>query len=272
MAEPLRLDRALFALTGAGVEDFLQNLLTQDVTRLAHAPVVYSGLLTPQGKVVADFFLWRIDGGVWVDVARAQAEDLRRRLMLYRLRVAVEIGEIDEGLGVFAALDGGEGIQAAADPRHPDLGRRLIRAVSTQPPGAEPGAYRARRIAVGAPDLAYDAAPEETFALEALFEELHGVDFQKGCFVGQENVSRMKRRATTRKKFCPVVFEGAPPAFGAPITAGAADLGSVRTGVEGRALAFLRLDRAQAASAPLIADGRTLRLDPPPWLLLPEPA
>jgi folate-binding Fe-S cluster repair protein YgfZ len=110
------------------------------------------------------------------------------------------------------------------------------------------------------------------FALEALLEELNGVDFKKGCFVGQENVSRMKRRATTRKKFCPIAFDGAPPVFGAPVSAGPADLGTLRTGTNGRALALLRLDRALEAvraGHDLTVEGRSVRLDPPPWLILP---
>ena len=108
------------------------------------------------------------------------------------------------------------------------------------------------------------------FALEALLEELHGVDFQKGCFVGQENVSRMKRRATTRRKFCPVVFEGEALAVGTPILVGDVEIGSVRTGAAGCAMALLRLDRTQGAV--LSAASREVRLDPPPWLIFPNQA
>jgi folate-binding Fe-S cluster repair protein YgfZ len=110
------------------------------------------------------------------------------------------------------------------------------------------------------------------FALEALLEELNGVDFQKGCFVGQENVSRMKRRATTRKKFCPISFDGEAPAFGAPILAGDVEVGAVRGGMPGRAIALLRLDRAIEAAALLHVANRPVRLDPPPWLMLPPSA
>jgi len=133
-------------------------------------------------------------------------------------------------------------------------------------------AYDAYRIAAGVPDLARDASAEEVFAGEALLDELNGVDFQKGCFVGQENVSRMKRRATTRKKFCPVKFDGPPPPHGTLVLAGPTELGTIRTGVEGRAIALLRLDRALTATAPLTADGRAVKLDPPPWLILPADA
>jgi folate-binding protein YgfZ len=129
------------------------------------------------------------------------------------------------------------------------------------------------RLAAGAPDLALDAAVEEVVAAEAFLDELNGVDFKKGCFVGQENVSRMKRRATTRRKFCPVTFEGAPPPFGTSVRAGDVEVGQIRSGGEGRALALLRLDRTLEAldvGRDLSADGRILQIDPPPWLILPQ--
>jgi folate-binding protein YgfZ len=161
------------------------------------------------------------------------------------------------------------------DPRFPDgaLGWRKISplAEALAAPDGD-AAFDARRFAVGVPDLARDAAPEEVFALEALLEELHGVDFNKGCFVGQENVSRMKRRATTRKKFCPIVFEGPALPFGSMVTAGEIGIGTARTSQLGRAMALLRLDRAREALANgvgLTVEGRGVRLDPPPWLLMP---
>jgi folate-binding protein YgfZ len=266
LAAPLPLDRALFPVTGADAESFLQNLLTQDLARLASARVIYAGLLTPQGKVAFDFMLWREGEGYVVDVAAHRATDLARRLALYRLRAKVDIGPVSQTHGVWAAPAG-----ATPDPRLPALGARDI-APLARAPHEEPEAYRALRIVLGVPDLTRDAGPEEAFALEALFEEFNGVDFQKGCFVGQENVSRMKRRATTRRKFCPVAFAGPAPPFGAEITASDAALGSVRGAIEGRALAFLRLDRAAEAASRgigLVAAGVALRLDPPPWLIQP---
>ncbi len=265
-AAPLRLDRVLLPVSGPDAEAFLQNLITQDIALLAHAPALYAGLLTPQGKVFADFVLWRREGGFGIDVAVARAAGLRQKLMMYRLRANVTIGPAEEGLGIYADSEGVE------DPRLPALPRRRLAPADGPPPEAEPEAYRRARLAAGAPDLVADAAPEEVFALEALFEELNGAGFQKGCFVGQENVSRMKRRATTRRKFCPVAFEGPAPAFGAAVTAGPAELGEIRTGMAGRALALLRVDRAQeaiTAGIALTAEGRPVRLAPPPWLLLP---
>jgi tRNA-modifying protein YgfZ len=265
MSAPSRLDRTLIQVSGPDAVEFLDNLLTQKIS--TDAPVRYAGLLTPQGKVIADMFVWNDGGGRLLDVDALRSDDLLRRLTMYKLRANVSLQVVPGAVLVHdEPFD-----NAIADPRLEALGwRTLSKDASAAEPGVE--AYRAQRIATGAPDLAADAQPEEAFALEALFEELNGVDFQKGCFIGQENVSRMKRRATTRKKFCPVVFEGEPPAHGTPVMAGQADLGSVRSGVPGRAIAFLRLDRALDAAAkgePLTAGGKPVRLDPPDWLLLP---
>jgi folate-binding protein YgfZ len=269
----LRLNRALLRASGPEARAFLNGVLTQDVDKLAGGAPLYAGLLTPQGKLIADMTLWpQAEGALVIETDPARGDDLFRRLSLYKLRAQATLERVDDQFDVQfsqATFDG-----ASVDPRFPDgtLGWRKIAAKNTAlGDGAE--AYEHLRLSLGVPDLARDAAPEEVFALEALLEEFNGVDFKKGCFVGQENVSRMKRRATTRKKFCPVTFDGPPPTYGTPITAGAADLGSIRTGAHGRALALLRLDRAlEAAEAghALEADGRTVRLDPPPWLIMPK--
>jgi folate-binding protein YgfZ len=274
---PYRLERAFLRVSGPDAVGFLDNLLTQDVTRLQEARVLYAALLTPQGKVIADMFLWaeKNDGGaILIELDPARADDVFRKLSMYKLRANVTVENASDQTAALwdASAFGGD----TPDPRFPDFqfGWREASASPIDPlkPGGDAAQYEARRIALGVPDLARDAAPEEVFALEALLEELHGVDFQKGCFVGQENVSRMKRRATTRKKFCPVVFEGDAPAFGTPIHAGGAELGSVRSGTPGRAIALLRLDRAFEAAEKgeqLFAGERPVRLDPPAWLLAP---
>jgi folate-binding protein YgfZ len=264
MAHPIA--RTLIAVEGPEARAFLQNLLTQDLDRLDREPCVYAALLSPQGKVQADMFVWRDGEDLWLDIDPARGADILRRLSLYKLRAAVTLREVSAERGVWVSDEAFEG--AISDPRLPALGWRGLGAAHASDEGAP--ALQSRQVSFGVPDLARDAGPEEVFALEALLEELNGVAFHKGCFVGQENVSRMKRRATTRKKFCPVAFEGPAPAYGTPVTAGEAELGSVRSGVEGRALALLRLDRALAAHR-LSAGGIVLTLDPPPWLLLPSP-
>lgn len=269
---PARLNRSLIRVSGPDARSFLQGVLTQDVERLGGAPVLYAGLLTPQGKVFADMFLWDgADGAVTIDVDARRGGDLLARLMLYKLRAQVEIQDVG-GAQVIVASDQ-EFDAGVADPRLPQLGWRALISAKSAPAFAQTSALTERRIALGVPDLALDAAPEEAFALEALFEELHGVDFQKGCFIGQENVSRMKRRATTRRKFCAIAFDGAPPAFGASIRAGEADLGSVRSGVAGAALALIRLDRALDAARrgeELHAGDKRVRLAAHDWLILPS--
>lgn len=188
---------------------------------------------------------------------------------MYKLRSAVSLEPIPPGTEFGwseAPFD-----TALQDPRLPELGWRGFYTARASPRDGT-AKYNSHRIALGVPDLARDAQLEEVFALEALLEELNGVDFQKGCFVGQENVSRMKRRATTRKKFCPVVFDGEPPPYGTPIRVGEAELGSIRSGVAGRAISLLRLDRALEAmdkGQQLTAGDKSVRLDPPAWLLLP---
>ncbi|MBN8606561.1 MAG: folate-binding protein YgfZ [Caulobacterales bacterium] len=268
MTGPTRLDRSLIRVSGPDARKFLNNVLTQELDKLERAPVVYAALLTPQGKVLADMFVWATPDGVLLDVDPYRAEDLFRRLSMYKLRADAKLEDVSAAHDVLAASDPFEG--AARDPRLADLGWRKV--VTKAAHGEDSGAYAARLLALGVPDLARDAGPDEVFAGEALLDELNGVDFQKGCFVGQENVSRMKRRATTRKKFCPIVFEGAPPPPGALVTTGAAELGAVRTGADARAMAFLRLDRALDAKEPLAAGGKEVRLAPPDWLILPGAA
>jgi tRNA-modifying protein YgfZ len=268
MTGPARLDQALIRVSGPDAVTFLDNLLTQNVPRLAQARMLYGALLSPQGKVITDMTLWDDGGAIILETHASRAPDLLRRLTMYKLRSQVTLEDITASHEVLWSDVAFE--NAAPDSRLPALGWRALAARSETAHGDD--AYDAHRLAFGAPDLARDAGIEEVFAGEALLEEFNGVDFQKGCFVGQENVSRMKRRATTRRKFCPVVFEGPPPAPGAPVTAGAAELGQIRTGRDGRAIALLRLDRALKAQhdgVEITAEGREMRLDPPSWLILP---
>lgn len=264
MSGPLLLpDRAVLAVHGPDALRFLDNLLTQDLDHLAVGGCAYAALLSPQGKILTDLFVWRLEQERFLlDVPAARVDLLAARLRLFKLRAKVEIEPAPE----WRAIGGGDGELAAPDPRLPALGLRgLTQAVA---PTADVTAMLAQRLALGVPDLTQDAQPEEVFALEGLLEELHGVSFKKGCFPGQENVSRMKRRATTRKKFCRVRLEQ-PVAPGAPVTAGGAELGSLRAAHGALGLALLRLDRALEAGTVLLAGGAPLHLHPPEWLILP---
>lgn len=267
MTRPGRLDRSLIAVTGPDARGFLQNLLTQDLDKLTADGVVYAALLSPQGKVSADMFVWARDDGLVLDVDPSRTTDLVRKLTLYKLRANAALADVSDTLDVVFGPDVSEG--AKPDPRLAALGFRALRAKA----GVAEGVFETMRLSLGIPDLARDAQPEEVFAGEALLDELNGVAFDKGCFVGQENVSRMKRRATTRKKFCPIEFDNDVIPYGTPVLAGEAEIGSVRTGIAGRAIALLRLDRAldaEAAGIRLSAAGKEIRLAPPPWLLLPQ--
>lgn len=268
MATITRLDRALIRVSGPDARGFLNNLLTQNLDSFGAAGVGYGALLTPQGKVIADMLIWDRGDALVLDADPSRGADLLRRLTMYKLRAQVMIEDVSTSAGVLISDDVfGE---AQLDPRLPELAWRALAAADAP---LDDGAYDAKRLALGVPDLARDAGPDEVFALEALLEELNGVDFQKGCFVGQENVSRMKRRATTRKKFCRVVFDGEAPVPMTPVLAGEAELGTIRSGMHGRAIALMRLDRAFEtldAGKTLTAGGKAIRLDPPAWLLLPS--
>ncbi len=269
-----RLNRACIRIAGAGARDFLHGLVTQDLGLLGPETPVYAGLLTPQGKVIADFFVHaRGDDDFLLEADVTRVADLQQRLVLYRLRAPIDIVAVDD-VAILWCADA-RFPAAAPDPRMPDgaLGYRSLRAGSAAAALASgDDALRAQAIVCGVPDLARDSAPEEVFALEALFEELHGVAFNKGCFVGQENVSRMKRRATTRKKFCRLAIIGDTPSVGAPIRDGDVEVGSVRAVEGAHALGLVRLDRALGAGAAgraLLAGAAVLRLDPPKWLSFP---
>jgi folate-binding protein YgfZ len=245
--------RTVLSLTGADAQALLNDVVTNTIPDPAGGAATYAALLTPQGKVLADFFVLGVRAATfYLDVRAPFADALVQRLRLYILRRQVMIAPVPNAPAI-----------AYADPRLPDLPPRILGQESMD---------KRTRIGLALPDLAVDSTPEEVFALEALLDELHGVDFQKGCFVGQENVSRMKRRATTRRKFCRIVFDGPAIPFGAPILAGEAAIGAVRSCVAGTGLALLRLDRAreaQNAGQALMADVRAITLDPPDWLLFP---
>lgn len=265
------LERWLIRVSGPDRVSFLQNLLTQNVEDFEG--VRYGALLNAQGKVSADTLIWTHDEAFALETDVRFGEDLQRRLSLYKLRAQVSVEEAKD-LGVVFSANPFDG--AVADPRLPNdaLGHRKLVPRAEALKLREPDdTYSRLALECGVPDLAENTKSEELFAGEALLEELNGVDFQKGCFVGQENVSRMKRRATTRRKLCRIAFDGERIEANTPIFAGEAEIGSVRATAFARGFALVRLDRAMEASengVPLTAAGREIHLDPPPWLVLPS--
>lgn len=255
-----RLDsRARVRVAGPDARPFLHNLLTQDVEGLAPGQLRYGALLGPQGRLLFDLFLLGLEDGVLLDVAADRREALMQRLALYRLRAKVEIAPEDGP--VFAAWGADAPADWPADPRLPQLGRRGYAAAEAM---ADEADYQAHRLALGVPDPAVDGEADRDFPIELNLDLLHGIDFRKGCFVGQEVTSRMKRRGTIKTRMLPIEFEGDPPAWGAEVLAGGLRAGAVRSGGPGRALALLRLDRIEGAE--LTVEGRTARVAWPEWI------
>ncbi|PZQ47123.1 MAG: folate-binding protein YgfZ [Rhodovulum sulfidophilum] len=253
-------DRAVLRISGAEARDFLQNLVTNDLRGL-ETGAVYAALLTPQGKYLFDFFLVRDGETILVDVAADRAEALARRLAMYRLRarVAVEATDLAVILGIGAAPDVP---LARADPRLPELGWRaygadpdLILAGVTP---LDPAALTALRVAHVVPETGIELIPDESYILEMGFERLRGVDFRKGCYVGQEVTARMKHKTELRKGLVRVTIAGAAPAPGTEIRSGEKPVGTLLTAVDGAGLAYLRFDRATgpltAGEAEVIAE------------------
>jgi tRNA-modifying protein YgfZ len=267
--------RGVVSVVGPDAQKFLDNLITSNVGGLDRGSTVFAGLLTPQGKLLFDFLIFPDGDRYLFDVARSEVANLLKRLGLYRLRAKVEFADLSDERIVVAAwgsdvppiLDG----VVAADPRLPALGFRGV-----VPPGADmapdfdeasEAAYDAHRIGLGIPEGGIDFAYGDVFPHDADMDQLAGVDFDKGCFVGQEVVSRMKHRGTARRRV--VVAHGAdlPPA-GAAITAGGHAIGSMGSSAGGTGLALVRLDRAKAAmdgGVPILADASPVTLSLQAW-------
>ena len=248
--------RAVVEVFGPDWRSFLQGLLTNDVEALKPGEARFCALLTPQGRILFDLFVIGGEGGCLVDVAADLRDPLIQRLTLYRLRAKVEIRPLD--LRVYSGLEDGPGW--VDDPRLPELGRR-----GYLPAGLladREGVYTALRIHLGVPGAA-DWGHDRTYPIEANFDLLNGADFQKGCFVGQETTSRMKRRGAVKTRMLPIRFDGPPPGYGTEVLAGTLRAGQVHSGIEGRAIASLRLDRIEGAR--LIMDGRPVHVDFPAW-------
>lgn len=270
-------DRGVVRITGADATTLLDGLLTNSLARLDDQPALHTGLLAPQGKILFDFFLIRVADGFLIDIERVHADDLIKRLTFYRLRADVQFENVSDSLAVAAlwpAIDRlPGGIVGVADPRNAELGLRLVLPTERLPEiPAEPtteAAYHAHRIAVGVPEAGLDYGLGDTFPHEALYDQLQSIDFKKGCFVGQEVVSRMQHRGTARKRAMRVSAD-APLVAGEAVEAGEAKIGTLGSASDGAAIAMIRLDRASEA----LAKGITIRagetaiaLDPPAWIV-----
>jgi tRNA-modifying protein YgfZ len=251
-------DRSIVALSGPDARTLLQGLITNDINLLLPGSALYAVLLTPQGKILFDFLISEGEGAVLLDCAAASAEALAKRLTMYRLRAKVEIGVRPQ-----LAVLWGEGF---TDPRAAALGKRSI--VARAETAALPSpAYLEQRLSLGVPEGA-DFGSDKMFALDAGLEELHGVSFEKGCYVGQELTARMKHRATARKRLLAIeALQGALPPVGTDVTAAGRSLGEITSTYGTRGFALIRLDRLEeTAGAAVEASGVPARLVKQTWL------
>jgi len=289
MKAALLPDRSVIKVSGPDARGFLNGLLTSDITRVSPVQAAFAALLTPQGKIIADTLVTEAPeaegGGFMLDVPRAWAGDLVTKLTFYKLRAKVQIENLSESLAVMALWDGasqaGDGLDYQ-DPRLPALGRRII-----LPPGeaqtaatvrgaemVDIAAYEAHRISLGVPRGGFDFTYGDAFPHEADMDQLGGVDFGKGCYVGQEVVSRMEHRGTARTRIVPVTTDGEAPEPGLPVMAGEKRIGTTGSSHGNHALAMLRLDRladALASGQTIEADGVALRPRQPSWAKFPVP-
>lgn len=278
-------DRGVLEVAGADRVAFLQGLVSNDVTKAAAGTPVYAALLTAQGKYLHDFFVVALGDALYLDGERARLGDLQRRLSLYKLRSKVTLADASARLSVAAAWGDGAAAKLGlsngmakpfaggliyADPRLPALGARFLipagretEIAATGFARADAASYDRHRLALGVPDGSRDLEIEKSILLENGFEELNGVDFAKGCYMGQELTARTKYRALIKKRLVPVTVEGPLPPVGTPVTCNGEDVGEIRSGTDGLALAMLKLD---ALGGPLAAGTAKLAPQPPAWM------
>lgn len=260
MIEGILAARAVLSVKGEDAAALLQGLVTQDVTA---AKPAFAALLTPQGKILFDFVLVPAEGGFFIDADAASAPALLKRLTMYKLRAKVALSA-EEGLGVYLG-ERKDGRAAYDDPRLSSLPPRTI-APNVGGPSADEG-YDALRLSEGVPEFGRDFAGEEVFLLDVNYDALGGVSYKKGCFVGQEVSSRMKRKGEVRKRT--LIVRGAALTKGAPISAGENAIGEVLSVRGDRGLALVRLDRladARAAHADLTSAGAPVQIEVPAYL------
>jgi tRNA-modifying protein YgfZ len=283
MKAALLTDRSVVKVAGEAARTFLHGLVTADVSKLEPGQARFAALLTPQGKIIVDFIITEAEaawgGGFFLDCPRPLAEALVQKLIFYRLRTKVSIEDLSDKLGVMAAWGGTGTTQyglAYPDPRLPALGLRYILPPQLVTEAAtEMGAmlvdaedYEAHRIALGIPRGGSDFIYGDAFPHETDMDQLGGVDFAKGCYIGQEVVSRIEHRGSARTRIVSVTYDGFAPEAGMGVMAGDKNIGTLGSTANGRGLAMLRLDRiedALAAGAPITAGGIPLRTAKPSW-------
>jgi folate-binding protein YgfZ len=286
-------DRGFLAVAGPDARAFLQGVVTNDVNKAQPGQAIYAAMLTPQGRYLHDFFIVELDGVLFLDVAKSRLDDLRARLLKYRLRAKVEVDDVSTLFRTIALLgDGPHDSQALhgfegrggpfaggfcyVDPRYAGIGARAMLPTSGAEALSNAGfeandrmAYETLRLLFGIPEGLVDLVQEKTLPMEANFDLLNGIDWAKGCYVGQELTARMHYRALLKKRLLPVEIEGDVPAIGAPVTYDGQDAGEMRTGMGDQGIALLRLEvvlEAVKAEKPLLAGDSQITPKHPPWL------
>lgn len=274
-------DRGVVKLSGDGARGFLNNLVTSEIEQVRPGIGRFAALLTPQGKITADFLVTEAPsghgGGLLIDCPRALAPALATKLSFYKLRAKVTVEDLSETMGVLAVWDGEPALKpdlTFPDPRNPQLGYRMLVPAELAAKAAsllgaalvDEAAYEAHRIACGVPRGGADFMYGDAFPHETNMDRLNGVDFDKGCYVGQEVVSRMQHRGTARTRTVRVVIDGPRPEIGVEIRAGDKPIGTMGSSVDGKGLALIRTDRASDAldaSHPFVAGGVAIHLAEP---------
>ncbi|MCX7338201.1 MAG: folate-binding protein [Alphaproteobacteria bacterium] len=262
--------RAVIQLSGSDKVAFLQGLVTNDVTKAGPECLVYAALLTPQGKFLHDLFIFERDGDWWIDCERDRASDLIKRLSLYRLRCDVQLFDASQDYAVYVGWGGySHGI---TDPRLPEMGTRIYLPAHEIPPFplAPLEAYDSHRLALGIPDGSRDIPIEKGIILECGFDELGAIDWDKGCYLGQELTARTRYRGLVRKRLLPVKIDGEAPPPGIPVFLGDDPVGEMRSATADYGLALLRLATIRQ-TLPVLTAGQN-RLIPfvPGWMKLPQ--
>jgi hypothetical protein len=258
-------DRAVLAVTGEDATNFLHGLLTADVRDLRPGEARYGALLTAQGKIMFDLFVIKTEEGFLLDCEASRRDEIAKQLNFYKLRAKVTITSRDD-LAVGASSDKPPAPLSFADPRHAGLGWRAL-APQTEIPAGDGSGHRLARFALGIADSA-EIGSSIHYPHEANFDQLHGVSFSKGCFVGQEVVSRMEHRGSAKSRICPVEIDGDDLGPSLDIKAGDKTVGTLLSREGNRGLALIRLDRlgeAVASGEPLLTGMAKIRVLKPSW-------
>jgi tRNA-modifying protein YgfZ len=247
-------DRAVIAISGEGALAFLHNLLTCDVANLGQGQATYGALLSPQGKILHDVFVFNAGDQILLDCALEQRDALLQKLMMYKLRAKLTMTARDD-------LEIAVGDEGYVDPRNAAMGHRFFAAKGAFESG---DGYDAVRISMGLADSVQDIGTNNLFPHEANLDQFGGVNFTKGCYVGQEVVSRMQHRGTARSRILSVTGQGLTK--GASITSGDKTIGEILSTTASNALALIRLDRLADATSPLLSNAATVKVQKPDWI------